>query len=123
MPKRSDRIRIKRVYDLPARSDGTRVLVDRIWPRGMTKERACIDLWLKDIAPSSALRKWFGHEPGRWPEFRLRYRTELAANRAVVAQLRNILAKGTVSLLYGAHDIAHNNAIVLAEYIAKSDGQ
>ncbi|MBZ9658410.1 DUF488 family protein [Mesorhizobium sp. ESP-6-4] len=110
-------IAVKRVYEPPAKADGQRVLVDRIWPRGVSKKDAELTLWLKDIAPSDALRKWFGHEPDRWPEFQKRYRAELEANSDAVAQLRSLLREGKVTLLYGAHDEANNNAVALAAYL------
>ncbi|MGX5846381.1 DUF488 domain-containing protein [Mesorhizobium sp. PL10] len=112
-------IAVKRIYEPPAEADGRRVLVDRIWPRGVRKEDAALTLWLKHIAPSDALRKWFGHEPARWAEFRKRYAIELDGNEEVVAQLRGLLGNGRVTLLYGAHDEAHNNAVALAEYLLK----
>ena len=108
---------VKRIYEAPAEADGQRVLVDRIWPRGISKEDAALTLWLKDIAPSDELRKWFGHEPARWAEFQGRYAAELDGNGEAVAQLRGLLGKGKVTLLYGAHDEAHNNALALAEYL------
>ena len=111
-------VKIKRVYEAPAGSDGTRVLVDRLWPRGLSKERAAIDTWLKEVAPSPELRAWFGHRPERFAEFRRRYMAELAANPAV-GMLETLAAKGgTVTLLYGAKDTADNNAVVLQECIA-----
>ncbi|TPI54991.1 DUF488 domain-containing protein [Mesorhizobium sp. B3-1-3] len=110
-------IAVKRVYEPPAKADGQRVLVDRIWPRGVSKKDAELTLWLKDIAPSDALRKWFGHEPERWAEFQKRYRAELDANGDAVAELRALLGRGKVTLLYGAHDEAHNNAVALAGYL------
>ncbi|TGP22818.1 MULTISPECIES: DUF488 domain-containing protein [unclassified Mesorhizobium] len=110
-------IAVKRVYEAPAKADGQRVLVDRIWPRGVAKEDAALALWLKDIAPTDELRKWFGHEPERWPEFRKRYWAELDANKEAVAELRDVLREGKVTLLYGAHDEAHNNAVALAGYL------
>ncbi|TGS18013.1 DUF488 domain-containing protein [Mesorhizobium sp. M2E.F.Ca.ET.209.01.1.1] len=110
-------IAVKRVYEPPAKADGQRVLVDRIWPRGVAKKDAALTLWLKEIAPSDDLRKWFGHEPLRWAEFRKRYRAELDANGEAVAQLRGLLREGKVTLLYGAHDEAHNNAVALAGYL------
>ena len=110
---------VKRIYEPPAAEDGQRVLVDRIWPRGVSKEHAALTLWLKEIAPSDALRKWFGHEPERWAEFRERYGAELDGNGEAVAQLRGLLSKGKVTLLYGAHDETHNNAVALAEYIRR----
>lgn len=108
---------VKRIYQPPAPDDGQRVLVDRIWPRGVSKEHAALALWLKDIAPSDELRKWFGHEPARWAEFRERYGAELDGNGEAVAQLRGLLRHGKVTLLYGAHDEAHNNAVALAGYL------
>ncbi|PBC03365.1 DUF488 domain-containing protein [Mesorhizobium sp. WSM3860] len=110
-------IAVKRVYEAPAKSDGQRVLVDRVWPRGVSKKDAALDLWLKEIAPSTELRKWFGHDPERWAEFQKRYRSELDANGDAVAQLRSLLREGKVTLLYGAHDEAHNNAVALAGYL------
>ncbi|MBZ9771889.1 DUF488 domain-containing protein [Mesorhizobium sp. CO1-1-8] len=111
---------VKRIYEPPASDDGQRVLVDRIWPRGVSKEGAALTLWLKDIAPSDELRKWFGHEPARWAEFQKRYRVELDGNGEAVAELRALLGKGRVTLLYGAHDEAHNNAVALAGYLSKT---
>ena len=108
---------MKRVYADAAESDGTRVLVDRIWPRGLTKERAAVDVWLKEIAPSTELRKWFGHDPARWKEFQARYRKELDHNTDAVAQLRGIIATGAVTLIYGARDETHNDAVVLLGYL------
>jgi uncharacterized protein YeaO (DUF488 family) len=113
---------LKRVYDPPDPGDGRRVLVDRLWPRGMTKAEAHVDLWLKEVAPSPELRRWFGHEPERWPEFRKRYREELSANPAV-EELRQITAEGPVTLLYGARDKDRNDAVVLAEFLkGRADG-
>lgn len=111
------KLHLKRVYEPRADSDGLRVLVDRLWPRGLTKEEAAVDLWLKEIAPSSELRKWFGHDPERWAEFRRRYRAELAGKGSEVATLRRQGGKGTVTLLYGAKDEAHNQAVVLKEFL------
>jgi uncharacterized protein YeaO (DUF488 family) len=110
------RIRLKRAYEPPEDGDGRRILVDRLWPRGVSKADAAIDLWLKEVAPTAALRKWFGHEPERWPEFRKRYREELDANPAV-AELRRMAAAGPVTLVFGARDREHNDAVVLAEYL------
>jgi uncharacterized protein YeaO (DUF488 family) len=106
-------IRIKRAYEEPDREDGTRILVDRLWPRGLTKEKARVDLWLKDVAPSTELRKWFAHDPAKWAEFRLRYREELKRNKEQVSLLRREAAKGTVTLVYGAKDQEHNEAVIL----------
>jgi uncharacterized protein YeaO (DUF488 family) len=107
-------IRIKRVYEPAEKSDGKRILIDRLWPRGVKK--TAVDLWLKDVAPSDALRNWFHHEEPKWATFRARYRKELAANKDAVAALRKA-AKGTATLLYGAKDETHNQAVVLAEYL------
>lgn len=111
-------LRLKRAYEPAGAGDGQRVLVDRIWPRGVSKAEAHIDLWLKDVAPSTALRKWFGHKPERWDEFRERYFQELKANPAV-EELRQIMAKGPVTLVYGAKDTQHNQAVALAEFLER----
>jgi len=108
---------VKRIYAAPDKADGQRVLVDRIWPRGVRKEDAALTLWLKEIAPSDELRKWFGHEPERWAEFQKRYKAELEGNGEAVAQLRGLLRDGKATLLYGAHDEAHNNAVALIGYL------
>lgn len=111
-------ISIKRIYDEPDARDGFRILVDRLWPRGMRKERAGLDLWLRDVAPSSQLRKWFGHVPERFAEFSQRYRGELDANTEAVDELRDlVLARGTVTLLYAAKDPVVNHAMVLRDYM------
>lgn len=110
-------IRIKRVYEPPDKNDGTRILVDRLWPRGLTKEKAAVDIWLKEIAPSTALRKWFGHESAKWDGFRRKYLAELKENREQVSLLKEAMKKGTVTLLYGAKDEAHNEAQVLLHYV------
>ena len=99
--------------------DGMRILIDRLWPRGLTKEKARIDLWLKDIAPSTELRQWFGHDPKKWPEFRERYQKELEINKATVAILRKELERSRITLVYGARDEKHNDAIVLKAYLEK----
>ena len=109
------KIRIKRVYEQPDKHDGRRVLVDRLWPRGLTKEKASVDLWLKDIAPSTALRKWFGHDPCRWEEFKKRYLAELKGNSEQIRLLKQELGKGAVTLVYGAKDEEHNEAGVIRE--------
>lgn len=108
-------VSIKRAYEPPAPSDGTRILVDRLWPRGVTKTDAHITQWMKEIAPSTELRKWFGHDPERWEEFRRRYRAELAQKRELMAELRSLARKGRLTLVYSAHDEAHNQAVVLRE--------
>lgn len=114
----ASRISVKRIYDPPDDSDGTRVLVDRLWPRGVTKSRAAIDLWLKDVAPTPRLRTWFGHSAERWAQFQQEYRAELAGNPAV-AQLRTLAQSGPVTLVYAARDPEINHAIVLAEHLRK----
>jgi uncharacterized protein YeaO (DUF488 family) len=111
------KIKIKRVYEKPDREDGKRILVDRLWPRGLTKEKASIDLWLKEIAPSTELRKWFGHDPEKWKEFEKRYSAELKKNEAQVSLLKEQLKKETVTLVYGARDEEHNEAMVLKELL------
>jgi len=108
-------IHVKRVYDKPAPTDGRRVLVDRLWPRGLKKEDARIDLWLKEIAPSGELRQWFGHDPDRFEEFRRRYSSELAEHESKLQELRQRAKDGTLTLVYGARDTEHNDAVVLAE--------
>ncbi|MGH9743635.1 MAG: DUF488 domain-containing protein [Candidatus Acidiferrum sp.] len=108
-------IKIKRVYEKPTGADGWRVLVDRLWPRGMTKEAAHLDVWMKDVSPSDALRKWFGHEPKKWSAFQKRYQGELAKNKDMVTELKKMAKEhGTLTLLYGAKDEEHNEAVVLA---------
>jgi uncharacterized protein YeaO (DUF488 family) len=107
-------IKIKRVYEKPDEKDGFRILVDRLWPRGLTKEKAAVDLWLKDIAPSTELRKWFNHDPDKWKEFKKRYLNELKENKDVVAVLKDHLRQKTVTLLYAAKDNDHNEALVLS---------
>lgn len=115
----AERLRLKRVYAPPAADDGVRVLIDRLCPRGLTK-KAAVDHWMKEIAPSSDLRKWFGHRPDRWPEFRRRYIEELW-QAALLEEIRNLARAGTVTLLFGAHDEEHNDAIVLREVLLKGD--
>ena len=112
-------VKIKRAYEKPARDDGYRVLVDRLWPRGISKRKAGIDLWLQDVAPSRELRQWFGHDPERWSEFRKRYRQELREGEGAAAlrQLRAQARKGPVTLVYGARDEEHNNAVVLGQLL------
>ena len=117
MSARRHRIAIKRVYAEPGADDGYRILVDRLWPRGLRKEAAHLDLWLKDIAPSPALRTWFGHDPARFAEFRERYVAELKANTDAVAEIERILAQIPVTLVYAAHDEAHNHAVVLKDFL------
>ena len=112
-------IQIKRSYEPPAREDGVRILVERLWPRGMKKEALHADAWLKDVAPSTELRQWFGHRTERWGEFRRRYRKELSANADTWARLLDASGRGTVTLLYSAHDTEHNGARVLRDYLAE----
>ena len=106
-------IQLKRVYEKPSRKDGMRILVDRLWPRGLTKERAAVKLWLKDAAPSTELRKWFGHDPAKWKQFQARYRKELGAKKDVVQLLKRRSNSHTVTLVYGARDEKHNEAVAL----------
>ena len=106
-------IRLKRVYEPPSRTDGVRILVDRLWPRGLTKERAAVTLWLKDVAPSTELRKWFGHAPARWKQFQARYRKELRGKKDAVELLKRKSHAHTVTLVYAARDEQHNEALVL----------
>jgi len=111
-------LQLKRVYEKPDSKDGLRILVDRLWPRGLTKEKAAVDLWLKDIAPSTELRKWFGHDPEKWKEFQKKYLKELKDNKDVVTVLNERLKKGPVTLLYAAKDEVHNEAKVLKDYFS-----
>jgi uncharacterized protein YeaO (DUF488 family) len=113
----AENIKLKRAYERPARKDGTRVLIDRLWPRGVRKGEASIDLWIKDIAPSTGLRKWFGHDPGRWPEFRRRYAKEIRDLSVPLAELRSLVRRGPVTLVYSAHDELHNDAVVLRDIL------
>ena len=122
MTKQALSVALKRVYDEPAASDGTRVLVERLWPRGISKERAHIDLWLKDVAPSTELRKWFNHEPQKFPEFRRRYEAELKSEAAQkgLARLREIAKQGQLTLVFAAHDADYSNAVVLHDLLLHS---
>ncbi len=110
-------LRIKRIYEPPAAQDGTRILVDRLWPRGVSKEEAHVHAWLKEIAPSAELRRWFGHDPEKWDAFRRRYLEELENNPAAVEELKRQIGQSTATLLYGARDTEHNNALVLRDFI------
>lgn len=110
-------LKIKRVYDGPAKSDGLRILIDRLWPRGLSKEEARLDHWQKDVAPSAELRRWFGHDPEKWPEFRRRYEAELKQNEAGVKELQERIGSRTATLLFAASDSEHNNAVVLREHL------
>lgn len=111
-------LQIKRVYEHVDDSDGKRILVDRLWPRGLSKKDAHVDLWLKDVAPSPDLRRWFGHDPEKWDEFQRRYRDELEKNPDAVEALRQEVGRANATLLYGARDEAHNQAIVLRDFLA-----
>lgn len=111
-------VQLKRAYDEPAPADGQRILVDRLWPRGVTKARAAVDLWLRDVAPTTELRQWFGHDPHKWEEFAQRYRAELGHNPAL-AQLRALARQGPVTLVYAARDEQHNAAVVLQQVLER----
>lgn len=122
--KKAPVIRVKRVYDAPADTDGFRVLVDRLWPRGLSKARACVDLWLREVAPSTALRQWFQHDPTRFSAFRQRYWQELEQNQAAVATLIKVVQEHpVVTLLYGARDEKYNQAQVLRDYLVERVGR
>jgi uncharacterized protein YeaO (DUF488 family) len=110
-------IKLKRAYEPPASDDGTRILVDRLWPRGVSKSDAALDQWMKDIAPSTELRQWFGHDPERWEAFRRRYAEEVHENEELLDQLRSLAKKGIVTLVYGARDEEHNDAVVLRDVL------
>lgn len=110
-------IQLKRVYEAPSREDGLRVLVERLWPRGLTRERAAVELWLKGVAPSPELRKWFGHDPARWEQFQERYRRELRERKDAVGLLKQKAKEGTVTLVYAARDEQHNGALVLKRFL------
>lgn len=113
-------IKLKRVYEVPGEKDGIRVLVDRLWPRGLTKERAAVEVWLKELAPSTELRKWFSHDPAKWKEFQVRYRKELREKKDHLEVLRQKSKHRTVTLLYGARDEEHNEAVVLKRILEGS---
>jgi uncharacterized protein YeaO (DUF488 family) len=112
-------VRLKRAYEPPVRSDGYRVLIDRLWPRGVSKEKAHLDEWARELAPSSELRRWFGHDPARFEEFRRRYLEELVAQDAELRELRRRAREGTLTLVYGARDSEHNDAVVLADLLRR----
>jgi uncharacterized protein YeaO (DUF488 family) len=116
-------IKLKRAYEEPSQADGLRILVERLWPRGFTKERASIDLWLKEVAPSTELRKWFGHDPKRWKEFRERYLAELKGKRGPIDLLQQRAQEGTISLIYAAKDEEHNGAVVLKGFLEGRKGK
>ena len=120
IPKGVAMLKLKRIYDGAEPSDGYRILVDRIWPRGMSKQKAGVDLWLKEIAPSDALRKWFAHDPERWMEFQRRYRGELRKQKALTDGVKELEKKHrTVTLIYSARDERHNQAVALRAYLKK----
>ncbi len=110
-------VQLKRAYEEPSPADGYRVLVDRLWPRGVRRDRAHLDEWTRELAPSAELRRWFGHDPERYAEFRRRYREELAAHEDKLGELRGRARQGTLTLIYGARDTEHNDAVVLAELL------
>jgi uncharacterized protein YeaO (DUF488 family) len=113
-------IKVKRIYDKPEKEDGYRILVDRLWPRGLSKNNAKVDLWLKDIAPSDKLRKWFSHDPKKWKDFRNKYKNELKSKNAIINKIKQIeKEKKTITLLYSAKDEEHNNAIVLQKILQR----
>lgn len=112
-------LQLKRAYEPASPDDGCRVLVERLWPRGVSKQRAAIDTWLKDVAPSAELRKWYGHDPERWQEFRRRYWRELRANREAVNELREKERGGKVTLVYAAHDEEHSGALALRQFLVR----
>ena len=115
----SRHVHLKRAYEPPARLDGYRVLIDRLWPRGVSKHEAQLDEWARELAPSSELRRWFGHDPAKFDEFRRRYREELAAQDDKLRELRRRAREGTLTLVYGARDSEHNDAVVLAELLRR----
>ena len=110
-------VQLKRAYDPPSPEDGTRILVDRLWPRGVRKADADIDMWMKDVAPSTQLRRWFGHDPARWDEFQRRYKAELASNAPLLKELRGMAREKRLTLVYSAHDELHNQAVVLRDVL------
>ncbi|MFW6079427.1 MAG: DUF488 domain-containing protein [Gemmatimonadota bacterium] len=114
-------IRLKRIYEEPSQDDGARVLVERLWPRGVSRERAALEAWPKDVAPSHELRRWYGHDPERWPEFRERYRRELRGRGEPVSVLRRIVERGRTTFVYAARDERRNSAVVLKEYLEEID--
>ncbi len=111
------KIELKRVYEQPEAADGKRILVERLWPRGLTKEKAQVDVWMKDVAPTTRLRKWFNHDPGKWQEFQTRYRDELRENDDQVAQLKDEIGSVKATFVYGSKDEIHNAAIVLMHFL------
>ena len=113
----ADHIKLKRAYEPSAPDDGTRILIDRLWPRGVKKADAAIDEWMKDIAPSTGLRKWFGHDPARWQEFRRRYQSEIRQHPDEFDRLRTLAQHGRITLVFSAHDEIHNDAVVLKDLL------
>jgi uncharacterized protein YeaO (DUF488 family) len=113
----ADHVRLKRAYEAPAPDDGTRILIDRLWPRGVKKADAEIDEWMKEIAPSTELRKWFGHDPGRWEDFQRRYRTEIREHTGELNRLRALAQRGRITLVFSARDEAQNDAVVLRDLL------
>lgn len=118
----ADRLRLKRAYDPVEPDDGVRILVDRLWPRGISKGKAHLDDWMKDIAPSTELRQWFGHDPARWAEFQRRYRIELGQHGDDLERIRSLARTRMVTLIYGAHDKVHNDAVVLKKVLLEGLG-
>jgi uncharacterized protein YeaO (DUF488 family) len=116
-------VHVKRIYEEPEPGDGYRVLIDHVWPRGVSRERARLDEWARELAPSDDLRRWFAHDPAKFEEFRARYRTELAQRRAVVLELARRASGGPLTILYAARDREHNNAVVLAEVVSEAGGR
>lgn len=110
-------VKLKRAYEPPTRGDGTRILIDRLWPRGVSKANAAIDEWIKELAPSTRLRKWFGHDPARWKEFRSRYAAEVQEHPEQLRRLRNLARKKPITLVYSAHDEIHNDAVALRDFL------
>lgn len=123
LPAPQVEVAVKRIYDRPAPDDGLRVLVDRLWPRGVSRRRAALDEWMAELAPSTALREWFGHEPSRWAEFQRRYRAELQSRGEAIEALRRLATAKRVTLLYAARDPLHNNAEVLKKLIEGDEGR
>ena len=115
-------IKLKRAYEEPARGDGLRILVERLWPRGLSKKKAAIDLWLKDVAPSTGLRQWYGHDVEKWPEFRRRYRAELKGKGDLLRLLKLRAGEGPVTFVYAAADKEHNSALALKDYLGQLKG-
>ncbi len=114
-------VQLKRVYELPSPQDSFRILVEGLWPRGITRERAAVDLWLKDVAPSPELRRWFSHDPSRWEQFRERYWIELRHNKDPIELLKQHIKKGTVTFVYAAWDEEHNSAVALKEFLEQNE--